>query len=191
MQISPSYFLESSRRDGDLEFFEVETFPVSFGTPDRLSHTTRFPADTGPLPARARETVRPVPHHGCDRRAAQEKSQWLPMTKHILDGLSYTGVRLVRLGFVLRQSASTLLGFSSAARCVPDGSAPVKEECLSKLILFGEDALKRALEEFIRHGRRAIHGISNCPYAPAFRFDTFCFGLNHSRSGSFRAACTI
>ena len=39
----------------------------------------------------------------------------------------------------------------------------VKEECLSKLILFGEDALKRALDEFIKrsHSERSHQGKGN------------------------------
>jgi putative transposase len=45
----------------------------------------------------------------------------------------------------------------------------VKEECLSKLILFGEDALKRALDEFIKHfhSERNHQGKGNVLLFPA------------------------
>jgi len=45
----------------------------------------------------------------------------------------------------------------------------VKEECLSKLILFGEDALKRALDEFIQHfhSERNHQGKGNVLLFPA------------------------
>jgi hypothetical protein len=45
----------------------------------------------------------------------------------------------------------------------------VKEECLSKLILFGEDALKRALDEFIQHfhSERNDQGKGNVLLFPA------------------------